>query len=210
MPQPSAIAISSQLPGVRPRVVVVAGLWLLGVFAGMAVLLSYDTRPGVNAIPPARWPQASGIERAAGLPTLLVLAHPSCSCTRATIGELARLMAAFDGRVDAHVLFLRPDGAPAGWEQTDVWRSAAAIPGVVVGADVGGAEAETFHTMTSGQTILYDAAGNLRFSGGITPARGEEGENLGLEALATAIMRPRNGVARAPVFGCLFRRRSES
>jgi hypothetical protein len=45
------------------------------------------------------------------------------------------------------------------------------------------------------------AAGVLRYSGGITGARGHAGDNAGLRALTTALERPSPGVA-GPVFGC--------
>ncbi|HEY2387684.1 MAG TPA: RedB protein [Candidatus Binatia bacterium] len=210
MSRRSTITNRLRVLGVTPRIVLFAGLWLASVSVGMASLASYDTRPGPNAEPPLQWPSASSIEPVPGRPTLVVLAHPKCPCTRATVAEVAVLMTAFRRRVDVHILFELPAGAPDGWEQTDIWRSAAAIPGVDVGIDADGVEAARFHAITSGQTILYDAAGNLRFTGGITAARGEQGGNLGLDAVAEAIIRPKGAATSAPVYGCLFRREQNS
>jgi hypothetical protein len=77
---------------------------------------------------------------------------------------------------------------------------------VTLTSDLGGVEAERFQTKTSGQAILYDSAGHLRFNGGITASRGHEGDNVGLDAIADEIMRPGTGAAHAPVFGCRFGR----
>jgi len=69
------------------------------------------------------------------------MAHPHCPCTRATLGELAVLMARVQKRVNAVVVFVVPNGVPEKWEETDLWRNAAQIPGVRVLKDVGGKEA---------------------------------------------------------------------
>src|SRR5205823_6234038 len=79
--------------------------------------------------------------------------------------------------------FYRPQNAPSDWERTDLYRQAAAIPGVTICRDEEGAEARYFHAATSGQTLLYDEAGRLLFSGGITAARGHEGDNDGQQTL---------------------------
>ena len=50
-------------------------------------------------------------------------------------------MARLQGRIAAHVVFAKPAGTPAGWEKTDLWHSAAAIPGATLMADEGQAEA---------------------------------------------------------------------
>ncbi|HLJ54935.1 MAG TPA: hypothetical protein VKT77_07830 [Chthonomonadaceae bacterium] len=178
-------------------------LWLAAIAAGMRTLMAYEATPGV----PARsgetaWPQGAAFRPAAGRPTLVVFAHPRCPCTRATIAELDSLMARLRGRLDVVVLFYRPARFPRVWEHTDLWRSAAAIPGVSVATDVDGVEARRFGAATSGQALLYDAAGRVAFRGGITPVRGEPGENAGSRAIAQVVEGARTGPAVAPVFGC--------
>ena len=53
-----------------------------------------------------------------------------------------------------------------------------------------GAEANLFGAATSGQTMVYDPGGRLRFSGGITAARGHYGDNVGVSAIARLIDTP--------------------
>jgi hypothetical protein len=183
--------------------------WLLMVGAGIGLLWSYESTPGTAAATPERWPAASRIEPAAGRATLVMLAHPHCPCTRASINELARLMTQARGRVTAYVLFVKPRGFSDGWEQTDLWASAAAIPGVTVVRDDEGAEAARFHAATSGQSVLYDAAGNLLFSGGITDARGHEGDNAGRTALVSLLTSGEPDERGTPVYGCPLFARNE-
>src|SRR4030088_642167 len=81
---------------------ILAAAWLLAVAAGVLALWIYKTRPGAQGTTAARnWPAASRIHANPGRATLLLFAHPRCACTRATISELAGLMARFHERLDA-------------------------------------------------------------------------------------------------------------
>jgi hypothetical protein len=111
-------------------------------------------------------------------------------------------MARCGDSVRARVLFLKPALAPPGWEQTDLWRRAASIPGVQVLTDEGGAEARRLGAQTSGQAMLYDPGGALLFSGGITPSRGHEGDNAGADAIIALTTQRATGPHAAAVFGC--------
>jgi hypothetical protein len=177
-------------------------LWLCVIAVGVGVLWSYESTPGVAAAAPDRWPAASRIKPAAGRATLVMSAHPHCPCTRASIGELARLMTQAQGRVTAYVLFVKPQGFSDRWVQSDLWASAAAVPGVTPVLDDEGVEAGRFHAETSGQTVLYDAAGNLLFSGGITSARGHAGDNAGRTAIVSLLISDEAAERDTPVFGC--------
>lgn len=181
---------------------------MIGV--GLALLWAYDNAPGQAAAPSSLWPHDSRIQLAADRATLILLAHPHCPCTRASIGELDRLMAQAQGRVTAYVLLVKPAGAHGDWEKTDLLQSAASIPGVSVVVDDGGVEAHRFHALTSGQTVLYDAEGRLLFSGGITGSRGHSGDNAGRSAIVSLLNTGEAEQAETFVFGCpLFDANSE-
>jgi len=177
-------------------------LWLGVSLFGLAFLWRYENTPAPPMAAPATWPAGSRISRAAGLATLVMFAHPRCPCTRASIGELAELLAQCQGRLRAIVLFYKPRGAPAAWARTDLWRSAAAIPGVEAGADDGGTEAARFGALSSGSVLLYDAAGKLAFRGGITGERGHMGDNEGREAIADILHGLTPRLTAMPVLGC--------
>lgn len=196
---------------IKNRLVLTAAgaLWLLIIGAGVGLLWNYESTPGAAAATPDRWPAASRIEPAADRATLVMLAHPHCPCTRASIGELARLMTQAQGRVTAYVLFVKPQGFSDGWVQSELWASAAAIPGVTPVLDDGGGEAGRFHAATSGQTVLYDAAGRLLFSGGITSARGHEGDNAGRAAIVSLLTSDEAEERGTPVYGCPLFARNE-
>lgn len=180
-------------------------VWTAIVAFGGASLWRYESAPGAPADPPARWPAATRATRRAGLPSLVLLIHPRCPCTRATLGELAQLMTDCSGKLTATVLVLHPQGTPAGWERTDLWSAAAAIPGVTVLSDRDGAESRRFGAATSGQALLYSADGRLLFSGGITESRGHSGDNAGRSAITALVLAGDRSLVRpasTPVYGC--------
>jgi hypothetical protein len=176
--------------------------WALAVAAGAKVAWDYQTTPGTPGEPPGRWPAESALATSPSRATLLLIAHPHCPCTRASVGELARLMQRLQGRVAARVLVYRPSEFPAGWERTEVWAAAERIPGVAVQVDVDGKEAARFGAATSGQVLLYDAGGRRRFSGGITSARGHLGESVGHERIAAIVEGQESQDGWTRVFGC--------
>ncbi len=186
----------------RTFLIASGALWVLMICTGIGILRSYDSTPGVASAALEQWPADSPLRHAEDRATLVMLAHPHCPCTRASLGELARLMAQAQGRVKAYVLFVKPSEFPDGWEQTDLLATASAIPGVTVVRDDEGVEAGRFRAATSGQTMLYDARGGLLFSGGITRARGHEGDNAGRSAIVALLNTGEAGQTGTPVFGC--------
>jgi hypothetical protein len=176
-------------------------IWIASVALGLRVLFQYENEPGRRGALPQGWP-ARQIERATDRPTLVMLAHPHCPCTSASVGELAQIMARFQGRVAAYVLLVRPREAGPDWEETNLRRDAAAIPGVKVVFDLDGAEARRFGAETSGHTLLFGADGRLLFSGGITASRGHAGDNAGETAIIALLNHQKPARTQTLVFGC--------
>ena len=133
----------SRLETLASRWAILLAVWTAAVSAGGILLWTYAATAGVAAAAPQQWPAQSSIVREAARATLVMLAHPRCPCTRASIAELGVLMARVGPRVRAHVLFIRPHGV-ADWDKTALWQAAAAIPGVAVHEDAGGTEAARF------------------------------------------------------------------
>jgi hypothetical protein len=111
-------------------------------------------------------------------------------------------MAHSQGRIQAHVLFVRYDGFPDDWERASLWQTASEIPGVNVVSDPDGIEARLFNASTSGQTVLYNTDGRLVFSGGITSARGHHGDNAGESAIIAIVTAAVPAQTETSVFGC--------
>jgi hypothetical protein len=178
------------------------------IAAGMAWMVRFESSPGEPARAPANWPAQAAVARTGvalgGAYTLVMSAHPRCPCTRASLDELAMVMAASGNRMTARVLFFVPADAPQEWWMTDLWRTAAAIPAVTPVVDRGGTLQRVFGAETSGSVAVYDAAGRLQFNGGLTAARGQRGENPGRLSLISLI-ESGEAAEMTPVFGCPLR-----
>jgi hypothetical protein len=179
--------------------------WIAAIGFGLSRLWAYASVPAPASPVAAVWPPHSRVARAPDVPTLVLFAHPKCPCSRASIGELARVMAHIHGRVETVVLFYRPANADPGWEKTDLWDAAAAIPSVRVMSDQDGAEGQTFGVLASGHTLLYGADRELLFSGGITAARGHAGDSAGSRSIVALALGAGPAVPKTSVFGCFLR-----
>jgi hypothetical protein len=181
---------------------ILGSLWILAIIVGTFVLMKYEYTPGIANKPDTQWPNDSQIPLSKERSTLVMFAHPQCSCTRASIAELGRLIAHCKIQPKSYLLFISPKSMPFGWEKTDLWHSAQTIPGVTVLSDIDGIEAHRFNSVTSGQTMIYDTKGKLIFSGGITGSRGQEGDNLGLNSAILALQAHLEKNQTTSVFGC--------
>lgn len=175
--------------------------WLLVVLSGSAAMLEHDYDSPAIDLPPSRFPAWSDVSPA-GQPVLFMCIHPQCPCTAASIDVLKSILAETEGVLDVHLLFYSPEDATTEWIESDLWRSAAALPGVHLERDPGGARAKLLKAKSSGHTVVYDAQGNLAFAGGITASRGALGPSGGGEAVLQIARGQSTGVQRAPVFGC--------
>ena len=180
-----------------------AGLaWVAAVTAGMHKLARYVGTPGRAGQPPASSSAEDRISVPRGQAILFLAVHPRCPCSRASVAQLARILARCKGRLTAKALVFTPDKSDRGEWRTGLVDQLEAIPGVIVVEDRGGIIGRRLGAFTSGHAVLYSRAGHLLFSGGITAGRGHAADNASSDiviALATgASQRP----GRAPVFGC--------
>jgi hypothetical protein len=166
--------------------VVAVALWCVGLGVGLQQVHAYAATAGAEHEAPASWP-ATELPRRAGF-TLVMFVHAECPCSRASLAELATLPI-------APVIVFVGDGDGASWEL------ARAIPGSTVVRDPDGREAARFGAATSGATVVYDRAGALRFTGGITGSRGHTGDNVGRRAVAD-LLAGSEALATHAVFGC--------
>lgn len=175
---------------------------LASVALAILGLARYDSIPGAAGEAPATWPASSSLPRT-DRPSLAVFVHPMCPCSRATLAQLSTLASSFPDRADLWVVLM--DGAGADeWDDGATRRSIEAIAGAHLSTDEGGHEAARFGARTSGHAVLYSPGGRLLFSGGITRARGELGDNQGARTIASLLRSlPVASVPiAAPVYGC--------
>jgi len=182
-----------------PAVMIPLGLlWLGGVGLASRAVMDDERRAGPETVATGQWPAASGL-RLDG-PTLVMVAHPKCPCTAASLDQLADVASRVPFR--GYLLFVRPDDLPTSWAHNSLWSRSSEIPGLTPIDDPGGRLADLFGGATSGQVFLYDRQGALRFSGGITPGRGVSGDSAGRDSLLAWLRNGAAQFARTPVYGC--------
>jgi hypothetical protein len=177
-------------------------VWFAAVGAGFVILVDFGRTPGAAANAPHTWPTQSALQPASDRHTLVTFVHPHCSCSRASLRELARLVERLRGRVSPIVVILALDGVETDRTSRELRALAASVDGVTVVDDPGGHEADRFGGTTSGYTTLYDEAGTLQFAGGLTASRGQEGDSFGRARIIELIEAGRTDRQESPVFGC--------
>lgn len=179
----------------------VAIAWLLVVGGGSLALVSYAGDAGRSDPAPIRWPGDSTITLAGDRPTLVFFLHPKCPCTRASLMELERVLAT-GPHVSVQVCVVGPAELRDQWLQTGTACRARSIASGGIVYDADGTLAARYGAKTSGHVVLYGLDGALKFSGGITAARGHEGDNTGKSAIAALLRGQTTTTDTTPVFGC--------
>ena len=200
----SSIGSLEPLPPRSARIGLWVGLcvWIGVVACGWSILTRYSYIAGPRTAPLA---SIAPTESSPETYRLRMFVHPRCPCSAASVRELERLMSHCAGRIETTVHFYRPEAASDDWVNGSLWEAVAAIPGVHAEIDPAGDESRQFGSTTSGDVLLYDSAGRLQFHGGITAARGHEGDNVGKSAVMSIVRGETDHVGESPVFGCLLR-----
>jgi len=173
-------------------------VWASAAGGGLYAVTAHGAAPGNVAEAPA---SLAGNLRSAGRATIVVTAHPSCPCTRATLHELARIAREVKGAADIVLLFAGKGDRDR--VAAELRRSAEGIAGARVVEDPDRAIAKSLGAHTPGTVLFYDTRGALRFSGGITRARGHEGSSAGADTLRSLVAETGpSAPATTPVYGC--------
>jgi hypothetical protein len=105
-------------------------------------------------------------------------------------------------KATTYALFLKPNGCSEKFARSALFEQTSRIKGVNAIVDENGREAKIFGSQTSGQLMVYNPKGHLVFAGGITPSRGHEGDNLGLDAASQIIDEKKRTFDCTDVYGC--------
>jgi hypothetical protein len=167
-------------------------LWVLAIGAAVVRYRAYASTPGSVRTAPAVLPAETRLGHR-GTPAVFMFVLPDCPCTRASFTELEE---AVRGQTSTRVVIITSR------DDSSVRDRAARIPGATIFVDASGTEHARFGARTSGFTLMYDATGALRFSGGITGSRGHAGQNAGRLALQSLLASGTTTIDRHSVFGC--------
>jgi hypothetical protein len=187
---------------------VLFGVWILALSAGWCWMTNFqfasETVSDESLAP--KWPAGSKLGSVPNRPTLVLFLHPRCPCSRASLGELERLFASLQKErialPDIAVVATVPEIHSSEWTETETMRRAAQLPDARVFIDSAGFEAKRFGAVTSGTIMFFDASGRRLYTGGVTVARGIEGQNAGLDAIESLVRGKTVAATNIPVFGC--------
>lgn len=196
--------------GIKLKRVVQIGfflVWLYLLASSYGYAIMYSTTPGAKESVPKQWPPETRLPLSKHRFTLITFIHPKCSCSRATLRELNRIVSNCGVKLQPVIVFLVPEGLEEDWARGDLYETAKSIPGTNIVMDRDGKEAKTFNCLTSGHSLLYNEAGELQFDGGVTPSRGHEGDNLGKSAIENLVMQRQCQTNSNQVFGCPLQER---
>ena len=118
----------------------------------MRAVLIYENTPAKASEAPQYWPSSSKLSRPRDRYALVMLAHPNCPCTRASLAELEIIVAKSQGKVAAFVLFSKPGASVSEIHESPLWRKATEIPDVLAVYNDRGMESRQFNGVVSGQT----------------------------------------------------------
>jgi len=185
----------------RNILLLLAGFWLASLVGGFAALQAYAGRAGRLGEPGSAATAWLESHRRPGRPLVVMAVHARCPCTDASLAELGDFLARSRGECDALLLRYSP-GAPAAGSSPGEIRVLGGVS-VPLLADPTGRLAADLGAFTSGSVIMMDAAGRIRFHGGLTLERGHRGRSPAQDAMLALVTTPADAsLAVAPVYGC--------
>lgn len=149
---------------------------------------------------PSSWPAKSRWQPTPGRTTVVIIAHPECPCTRATITNLLPVLRSSTRPVDTVLILAGPavTTQPGSTERSLV----DALAPTALLRDRDGREAALFGATTSGHVVVFDPRASRVFSGGTTPVRGHVGPCDALDRFTRATLADQPAPAPTAVRGC--------
>lgn len=184
---------------------VVFGTLAITFVFGFVTLTDYSSRPAPHTDVLAELPADVHFETSQAdknSPTILLFYHPKCPCTLASARCLARLASRFNGSPNFYAYAYCPAEEPDTWIASSTTDELRTINNVTIFPDRNAEKCKQFGVRISGHILVYNSAGKLVFSGGITPYRGHEGGSMA----AMDFIQHANGKVLEPscwpTFGC--------
>jgi hypothetical protein len=176
--------------------------WLVLAVGGGVWLMAYEFTPGERSAhrPTSRNELPFALEN--HRPTLIVVLHPQCPCSQATVSVLAELVEHCGQRLAVIVMLNRPKNADARWTENPLVDRLKQLEAVRLIPDDGGRVSQALGATTSGHAVLFATDGAVMFAGGLTPGRGAVGETSGQRAILGVVKGTAITPSESPTFGC--------
>ena len=181
------------------------GAWLIVILAGFAFAERYAHTAGTGSSV-THWPDQTSLVYP-DTTTLVMFVEAGCPCSEASLSELNLLLQDRRNHLHAHIVVEPIPGDVTAAESQSLVQHAQRIAPASLHFDTDGRERRQFDAHTSGETQVFAPTGALLFRGGITAARGHEGDNVGYQMIASltqGVASARGGLLTTPVYGCHF------
>jgi hypothetical protein len=180
---------------------IMSALAFLFIFTiyGFHELMLYSGSPGKSSTILGAWPSSSKLSRPKH-DHIVMFIHPGCSCSKASVSELSRLMSKASD-LTVQVVVMKSAKLEKLFDKNPLIEAVKKIPRTKIIYDQDGIEANLFHAETSGLTNLYNKKAELVFTGGLTMARGHEGGSEGKDAILS-YLQGQQAKKSSLVFGC--------
>jgi len=175
---------------------------LLMFCLGIWQLYAFSTTPGDHTVVQS-WILQDKLPLKHQLASLVVLIHPKCSCSTATLKEVERLKIGLKDKLDVKLVFISYGDKSKNWYQGPVWDLAVSMKkNVSIVLDNDGQILKTLGTKTSGTAYLVGPDLKVVFQGGLTPIRGHEGATSGQAFIASWVKGNTKSSLIQKIFGC--------
>jgi hypothetical protein len=174
---------------------------------GWHIIFLHAYRPGAIVQGVTEWPLDApslhpALLKVPGHAEVVVFAHPFCPCTRATLQELDESLTRLPSTTAVTVVFVTAGLPAAAVADSDTIRLARQIPRVAVRLDDTGELVRQFGASISGEVFAFNSHGRRIYRGGLTPARGHQGDAAGQEQFEQLVNQNSDTACEAPVYGC--------
>jgi hypothetical protein len=176
--------------------------WCACAIPGWGALLQHAYQPAATEEGVAGWPAGAHPQPPWSGCRVVVFAHPFCPCTRATLNKLNESLRRIPGATFVQVVFVTAGLSAADVSESPLLATARRLSGVDVQLDETGNEAQRFGAKISGEVLAFDGRGRRLFHGGLTSARGHEGESASQQQLERILCGTSGESYTAPVYGC--------
>lgn len=171
----------------------------LGMLGGLHLLMNYSAEAGAHSQALHQWPVQTKLSHS-NQPHLVMFLHPGCVCSKASVAELSRLLTEAP-ELTTQVVFMQTPKLEKLYKENSLLTQVKRLPRTKIIFDQEGRESKIFGAETSGLTHLYNEQGELVFDGGLTMARGHEGDSVGKKSIL-AYLKGQKNIKSSLVFGC--------
>lgn len=187
---------------IRAWVPYIVSAWAAALLVGGYLFTGYslDAQTSLRAV--EHWPASSRLPVYDNEFHAVIFVHPKCVCSRSTLVELKRALGRSKTVPNISCVFYCPADHDPKWAQDELWELAQGVQKSARIIDLDGEEAKKFGVQISGHVMLFGRSNEQIYSGGITSARGHEGDNLGGMMLSAFLDGENPSGIQPPPFGC--------